>query len=240
MTKKGKIPAKRPSGKRGSAPRTRAAAVPASSRKSTLVPADRHPARDIPEAERIDYLTVVASMAFADHDASDDELNQVRRLCRHMELSPDGADKVLAAARDPDGTAVDAILERLRPSDLRFALLVDAIDIAFTDREIVPSEAAEIDALAKRLDIPAAQVALLRKYVQAKLNAPPDDPEATEKAAAALVGAGIPAAGLAVATVIGAPLVAGAGVAAALGVGSYVSVRWLLRRARRKRTPPPA
>jgi uncharacterized tellurite resistance protein B-like protein len=208
-------------------------------RKTTLVPSDRHPARDVPEPERIDYLTVVASMVFADKAADDAEIEHLRRMCRHMELSPAGTETVIDAARTPDATAIGDILDRLKTSDLRFSLMVDCIDIAFIDKQIVATEQAEIDSLAERLAVPTAQVALLKRYVETKMGEEGGNPEANEKATAALLSAGVPAAGLAVAAVAGAPLVAAAGVAAALGAGSYVSVRWLLRRARRRRTPPP-
>jgi uncharacterized tellurite resistance protein B-like protein len=197
---------------------------------TTLVPDKRHPALDLPEDERADYLSVVASMTFADKDADQAELDRVADLCATLELGDAATERVLAVARQPDDASIEAILHRLTESDLRYALMVDAIDIAYADDEIVPDEAAELEHLADALHIERAQLAMLRRYVATLTEHEGGDPDATKRAAAGLASAGIPAAGLAIATTLGAPILAGAGVAAALGVGSYATVRWLLNR----------
>jgi uncharacterized tellurite resistance protein B-like protein len=200
----------------------------------TLVPDKRHPALDVEEPERADYLCVVASMVFADHEVDDREIERVRELCRHLELGEESTERVIETARSEDSAALDAILDRLKGGELRYALMVDAIDVAFADDKLAPEEVAEIDALAERLDISHAQVALIRRYVADRRNLP-NDAVVNKDVAAGLAGAGIPIATLALAKTLGFPIVAGVGLAAALGVGSYVSVKKLFSRAAKKR-----
>jgi uncharacterized tellurite resistance protein B-like protein len=198
---------------------------------TTLVPDKQHPALDVAEPERVDYLTVVASMAYADHHADDSELARVTEMCEHLEISAEGIEKVLAAARDPDRIALDGIIDRLKTSALRFALLVDAIDVAYADEKIDPQETAEIESLADRLGVNHAQVAMIHRYVSTRRGLSSDD-EVSKDIVTGLVAAGIPLATLAMATIAGVPAV-GVGIGAALGVGSYFSVRWLAKRLRR-------
>jgi uncharacterized tellurite resistance protein B-like protein len=196
---------------------------------TTLVP-NRHPALDTPEPERADYLTVIASMAFADDEADERELERVRDLCNVLELSEESASRVVAVASGKAPPNIDETLTRLRQSELKFALMVDAIDIAYADDEIVPAEAEELHHLAEILHIDAGQLEMLQRYVEARTHHEHKDSEANREVATGLASAGIPAAALGIATLAGVPIAAGLGIAAALGVGSFFSLRWLLKR----------
>src|SRR5262245_44049722 len=99
-----------------------------------------HPARNLPEPQRIDYLTAVGSILFADGTVSESELEKLRQMCRALELSPAGIDDVIgafaeggeqispiaAAAQKPDPARVSRIVASYRNRDLRFSLLTDA------------------------------------------------------------------------------------------------------------------
>ena len=202
---------------------------------ATLVPDKHHPALDVDEPERIAYLSVVASMAYADHHADDSELARVTEMCDHLELSAVGTEQVLEAARAPDRVGLQTIIERLQSSPLRFALIVDAVDIAYADEKIDPQETAEIESLADRLGINHAQVAMIHRYVSTRRGVETEAEMSTDMVAG-LAAAGIPLAALALATIAGVPAV-GVGIGAALGVGSYFSVRWLARRLKRDQPP---
>ena len=195
---------------------------------TTLVPSPRHPALDVPEAERLDYLRVVASMAFADREVVASEIERLRELCGELEIGEAGTRQVLAAAKSPSDVAIDALVRGLAESELRFALLVDAVDLACADHPLNPSEATEIEHLADVLGITHGQVALVRRYV-AERRGLRDESDSGELGAA-LAAAGVPAAMIAVAGVAGIPLIAGVGLAAALGAGSYAAVKWLHHR----------
>lgn len=200
---------------------------------ATLVPDKSHPALEVPEVERVAYLTVVAIMVHVDQSIDDRELARVRSLGRTLAVPETEVERIIGGIGEHKGE-VAAHLDTLRTSELRFALMVDALDIAYADDEIVPDEATELRLLARSLDISDSQLAMLRRYVESRTGR--EDTAATEAAneqlKAGLAGAGVPVAALAVATGLGAPLLAGVGVAAALGVGSYQAVKWLLRRRR--------
>lgn len=198
----------------------------------SLVPDEKHPALEYPEPERVDYLTVAASMAFADAEVEESELERLGSLCDGLEMGPESKESVLAAAREPGAVDVDAILDRLRESELRFALMVDVVDIAFADGKLEAAEGAELDRIAERLDIDGSQLGMIRRFVADRRGV--DDEPGRDDDSAGLVGVGVPAAALALAAAVGAPLAAAAGIAASLGIGSYLSVKWLAKRARGK------
>ncbi len=163
-----------------------------------IVVADtRHPGLDVSEAERIDYLTVVASMARADGGIDDTELLRLGQLCQHLGLSQSGTERVLATAGARDRITVDALLDRLRDSDLRFAVLVDAFDIAWADDRIDPAKAQPVEQLAARLGITPSQISMIRRYVAGRRN--PATVDQTRELAAGLSATGIPIAALAIA-----------------------------------------
>jgi uncharacterized tellurite resistance protein B-like protein len=196
---------------------------------ATLGPARRHPALEIAEPERLDYLIVVASMAYADRVIDDAELLRVGQMCEHLGLSQSSTERVLAAIGAPDRVAVASILDRLRASALRFALLADAIDVAWADDRLDRQESAEIAAVAERLGVTSGQLAMIQRYVGDRRQVATVD--GTRELAAGLSATGIPVAALAVASAVDAPLAPGVGIAAALGANRDRSVRWLHARA---------
>lgn len=202
-----------------------------------------HPALDVPEEERVDYLIAVACMAAADNRTSPEEIAQLREMCQAFDVSEAGTERVVEAARSPHDVATNEILARLGDSEMRYALLVDAIAVARADGRFDHAESDELMLLADRLSIPRGQAVLVYRYVDTwrRRGKGPSDAKTTAK----LVGAGIPMAALVVTAAIGAPLAAGVGLAAALGVSSYVSVKWLFsprrvekRRAKRRTRQP--
>lgn len=196
---------------------------------STLVPG-QHPALDYPEAERRDYLIVVASMAFADGEVSLEERGRIESMCADLGLGDESREQVIEAAEHPNAAELGMILSRLKTSELRFALMIDLIDVAAADGHIATGEEAELDSLAEELDITRGQLAMSKRYVLERREA--KSQEASPETIAGLASVGIPVAALGVLAPLGAPIAAGLGIAAALGIGSFFSIRWLLRRAR--------
>jgi hypothetical protein len=186
------------------------------------------------EDERIDYLSVVAAMAYAEHGCGDQELEQLRELCAAFEVSEFGAEVVVAAAQGPDQIRIDEIMGRLRESELRYALITDALFLAVADAGA--AEAGEIEALAKALDVNPAQTQLIRKYVETQKPSEKGgnghNPAAKKRAelGPSIEGAGVPLAAVGLTAMLGAPLDAGVSLAAWLGLDSFASVRWLAGR----------
>lgn len=194
---------------------------------ATLVPGS-HPLLAYPPAERRDYLTIVATMALADGQIDDVEESRLRELCDQFDLTASYAD-IVGDARA--ATELEPLFARLTGSELRYALLVDLIDLAVgDDGDIGPEEARELDVFADALDITNGQLGMTTRFVlERRTNA---DAEPDADTIAGLAGVGVPIAALAVMAPLGAPLAAGLGLAAALGVGSFVSARWLVRKIR--------
>jgi uncharacterized tellurite resistance protein B-like protein len=131
-----------------------------------------HRARSLPEAERIEYLTAVASLVVADAHVDDAELAVLGRLCRALDVSAEAQERVIAAARSPDRAAVErALAEVAKDADLRTSLLADAIVVAFADGKLMPGETQHIDDFARRLGLTQAQAVLISRHVEAIVRA---------------------------------------------------------------------
>ena len=129
--------------------------------------ATKHPARELPEAERIDYLSVVASLVLADHEVDEKEIARLRDLCRTLGVSDAGQEAVLAAAARPEPEVLDEILARLKRNvPLRYSLLTDAVVIVFADGKVADAEPQEIARLGRALEVAPFQIGLISRYVE--------------------------------------------------------------------------
>jgi len=207
-----------------------------------------HEAHDIPLAERVDYLTIIASMAGADVSIAPEEFAKLKELCRALELPPAETQRVLDTAHRPTRT-VERHLDSLKSSQLRFTLLSDCLSLAYADGEYAKSERNEIASLARALEIDDAQLSTLEDCARALAEAhakehPNADWKAKgEKLAQQLAAVGIPIGAVGALSAVGlsaagistgaAALVMGIGVASGLGavlglsVGTVMGIRWL-------------
>jgi uncharacterized tellurite resistance protein B-like protein len=206
-----------------------------------------HEAHDIPLVERVDYMTIIASMAGADVALAPEELEKLRELCRALELPVAETEKVLDTARRPT-RSVERHLETLKSSPLRFTLISDCLSLAYADGEYAKSERTEIASLARTLEVDDAQLAALEECARALAEAhakdhPADWKHRGEKLGQQLAAVGIPigavgalsAVGLstagissgATALVMGLGLASGLGAVLGLSVGTVMGIRWL-------------
>jgi len=212
-------------------------------------PMSNNPILNLPEAERVDYLTVLAMLASVEGGPSQKQTARLEELSKAFKLSEAGRARVKEALNNPP-TAVRSILDRLSGSDLRFTLITDLISIAYADEEYSGREEAEIRQIAMILRITDEQVGEIRRYIQAMLEAEKARRPRRERKrlgrelAAGLASVGVPTSAVAVsgslhsltAGAIGSALSAlgfgfgaavGAGVALGLGISSYFVVKWL-------------
>jgi uncharacterized tellurite resistance protein B-like protein len=206
-----------------------------------------HEAHDIPLSERVDYLTIVASMAGADVSIAPEELEKLRELCKALDLPPRETEQVLATSRRPTAM-IDRHFEALKASPLRFALLSDCLSLAYADGEYAESERKEIAALARALDVAGPQLAALEECALSINEASAHGHEGEwkkrgEKLASQLAAVGIPVGAVAALSAVGlstagvstgaAALIMGLGLATGLGavvglsVGTVLGLRWL-------------
>jgi uncharacterized tellurite resistance protein B-like protein len=214
---------------------------------------EKHPLYKYPEDEKVEYLCVVSSIASADGKVSDAEIAKIREFCKTVNLSASSIGRVISAAENPLEVNFDKIFKKISKSELRYTLLTDMIFLAFADTEYTAGEKNEIKQIAKKLDIKEEQLIAIEKYVQAILkandsgNTRDDLKKLGGDVAAGLASAGIPIGAVAVsgsvfglsaagitsglaALGLGLGMTTGIGVVAAIGVASYLSVRWVYKK----------
>ena len=132
-----------------------------------------HPARALPDPQKIEYLLAVAQFVWADGVVAKQEMKRLVNVCEALALSDAGREKLIAAAAEPDPSRVDAAVAWIKQDvALRFSLMADAILIAFADGILAGPEADEIVALARRLGVETEQAMAMARYVEGVLRAP--------------------------------------------------------------------
>ena len=212
-----------------------------------------HPIKKFSQEEKVAYLSVVASMANADGQVTDEEISHLRKACKNVELDPTGIGAVIAAAEDPSQAEIKKYMESLSSSELRFTLLTDIFYLAYADNKLTDDELENIGKIGSSLKIKVDQIAALRKYVEAVRKAE-NAGSATDElkklggdVTATLAATGVPLAavaisgsifglsaagitsGLAALGILGG-MASGIGTVAALGAGTYIGVRWLYKK----------
>ncbi len=210
----------------------------------------RHPLTDYPEVEKVDYLSIVASIAAADGKVTDDEITRIREFCEAIDIGEIGVGMIIAVVGDPSLIALEPILTRLAKSDLRFTLLTDMFFMAYADGVFAPGEEEEIRKIVALLDITQKQIDAINTYVEAVFSAQSSDQAKSDRKrlgseiAGILASAGVPLGAVAIAGTVfgdgiatgllalgmGLGTAAGVGVAVSLGVSSYFGIRWLFKK----------
>jgi tellurite resistance protein len=126
-----------------------------------------HPAHDLSEEERVEYLLAVGSLVAAERSVHPAEIESLRAICHALGVTRQDEAKIVASAIAPDAARVDAELGRLRHRpDLATSLLADAIAIAFSNEQLERAEADVLGRMAERLGMHVGQVELIARYVE--------------------------------------------------------------------------
>jgi len=132
-----------------------------------------HPARTLPEPQKIEYLLAVAQFVWADGVVARPEMRRLVDVCNALALSDAGREQLIAAAAEPDPTREEAAVRWIKDDvALRFSLMGDAILIAFADGILADPEAAEIVQLAQRMGVETVQAMAMARYVEGLLRVP--------------------------------------------------------------------
>lgn len=126
------------------------------------------------EAEKTAYLSVIASLATADRQASAPEAEFLQHLAQQAGLSAGSAQQVLAAAQDSSNQTIQQNLDQLKGSDLRFSLVTDLISFARADGAYSNNEEAMISKMAEYLGVNPDQKATLENVVDQAATVPHD------------------------------------------------------------------
>lgn len=139
--------------------------------------------KDYSDMEKGAYLGAIASIATADHSATEEELDYLMALADSAELSEEQKQVVAKAATELTPEELKRCTDILKNSELRFSLITDLISFAKADGHYDESEKATIERMAQQLNINTQQFSLLDEFaektsdtqVQANLASMPQD-----------------------------------------------------------------
>lgn len=118
------------------------------------------------DMEKGAYLGAIASIATADHSATEEELEYLMALADSAELSQEQRKVVERAATELSPDELKRCIEILRSSELRFSLVTDLISFAQSDDNYSEEEKANIEKIAQQLNINHQQFSLLDEFAQ--------------------------------------------------------------------------
>ncbi|GGG44031.1 TerB family tellurite resistance protein [Hymenobacter glacieicola] len=126
------------------------------------------------DQEKAAYLSVIASLASADREASAAEIEFLQQLAHQANLSGGATQQVLSAAKDASNESIKGNLDALRSSDLRFSLVTDLISFARADGAYSNTEEEMVNKIAAYLGINQQQTQVLEQVVDQAAQVPHD------------------------------------------------------------------
>ena len=119
------------------------------------------------DAEKCAYLTAIASIATADRQASEEELQSLTTLCESASLPDEQVQQVLQSAQSADNSDLTSSLDILKKSDLKYALITDLIAFAKLDSDYTQSEQQSVQDISAYLGVNQNQFSLLGQFTDA-------------------------------------------------------------------------
>jgi uncharacterized tellurite resistance protein B-like protein len=129
------------------------------------------------DLEKGAYLGAIASIATADRQATQEELDHIDALCEAAGLEGQQKEAVLRAATELSGDELNRCLDVLKTSDLRFSLVTDVIAFAKSDGQYTEPEQVRIQSMAQYLGLNQQQYSMLDQFATkaAASTAPPEE-----------------------------------------------------------------
>jgi uncharacterized tellurite resistance protein B-like protein len=112
------------------------------------------------------YLGAIASIATADREASQEELDYISMLCDAAELSETQKASVIRAANELSGKELTQCLDILKTSELRYSLITDLMAFAKADNEYSEEEEENIQKIAEYVGVNQHQFSLLDQFAE--------------------------------------------------------------------------
>lgn len=130
------------------------------------------------DLEKGAYLGAIASLATADRQASEEELEYLNELAQAANLSGEQQQMVQHAASDLSGEDLNRCLDVLKNSELRYSLVADLIAFAKADQDYSEAEEQNIQKISTYLGLDQKQVELLDEFSQQSVpSSPAEQPE---------------------------------------------------------------
>src|SRR5919107_70354 len=92
------------------------------------------------DIEKGAYLGAIASIATADRQATEDEIEYLAQLSEAAGLSAEQSEAVIKAAREISDEEAKRCLDVLKNSDLKYSLITDLIAFAKSDNQYTEEE----------------------------------------------------------------------------------------------------
>src|ERR1044072_592100 len=129
------------------------------------------------DQEKGAYLGAVASIATADRQASEEELQYIAALCDAADISETQKEAVLRAANELTGEELTKCLDILKSSDLKYSLVTDIIAFAKADNNYAAEEQKRVEEISQYLGVNQNQFSLLNEFTDkaAVQNVPPEE-----------------------------------------------------------------
>ena len=118
------------------------------------------------DLEKGAYLGAIASIATADHVASEEELQHISGLCEAARLSEAQTQLVLRAATEMSGEELTNCLDVLKNSELRYSLIADLMAFAKSDENYSEAEEKSVHKIAQYLGLGEKQFSLLDQFAE--------------------------------------------------------------------------
>lgn len=132
------------------------------------------------DEEKGAYLGAIASIATADRQATEEELEYITALADSAELSEAQKAAVVQAANGLSAEDLKRCLDILKGSELRFSLVTDMITFAESDQNYSAEEKASVEKIAQYLGVNQEQFSVLNQFVK-QTNASNVTPEEVQK-----------------------------------------------------------
>jgi tellurite resistance protein len=117
-----------------------------------------------PDQEKGAYLGAMASIATADRQASDEELQYIAALCDAADISESQKEAVIRAANELNGEELKKCLDILKNSELKYSLVTDIIAFAKADNNYGQEEQQRVHEISQYLGVDQNQFSLLNEF----------------------------------------------------------------------------
>jgi len=167
----------------------------------------KHPLEDYPEKEQIAYLSILASVCYADKNFGDKEKHQLDILLEQLNISDEGKAKIYSSVfnlQHEDKLANLEAIQNLSNSELKYTLISDLCLFSLVDTKFTDEEYQYILGIGEVLGITQEQVDAI-KSIQENLYKIKDIPsnskrikQVIKESASSLAGVGVPIGAIAV------------------------------------------
>jgi uncharacterized tellurite resistance protein B-like protein len=118
------------------------------------------------DQEKGAYLGAVASIATADRQASEEEMQYIAALCNAADISETQKEAVMRAANELSGEELKKCLDILKNSDLKYSLVTDIIAFAKADNNYAAEEQKRVEEISQYLEVNQHQFSLLNEFTE--------------------------------------------------------------------------